>query len=108
MAQAIALAKKVLLNDSRVLQQGSVVKLLVGRLMVLTSGVEVYGVVAASVLELLRSVLARGKVEVLAGADLADLVLPFLNLAEKHPSLNDEHMLLLSASIDILYLSCEQ
>ena len=106
MTQAITLAKKVLLNDSRVLQQGSVVKLLVGRLMILAGGVEVYGAVVASVLELLRSVLAAGRMEVLAGADLADMVLPFLNLAEKHPNLTDEHTLLLSASLDILYLSC--
>ena len=60
----------------------------------------------ASVLELLRAVLAAGKVELLAGADTADLVLPFLNLAEKNQQLTHEQLLLLSAAIDILYLSC--
>ena len=37
MAQAIILAKKILLNDGRVLEQGSVARLLIGKLIPLVS-----------------------------------------------------------------------
>ena len=46
--------------------------------------------------------------DLFSGADLVDLVLPFLHMTEKHPKLSDSDLLLLSVSLDILYLSCEQ
>ena len=54
--------------------------MLLGRLIPLTSYQDVYKPLQASVLELFRSVLQQNRQDLLAGADLSDISIPFLRI----------------------------
>jgi hypothetical protein len=106
MALAVVLARKIVQEDAKVLQQGTVAKLLISRLLPLASCQEGYRPLQAAVLELFKAVLGLERHDLLAGADLIDLALPFLSLLDKQQTLPNSHLLLLSSALDILYLSC--
>ena len=64
-------------------------KLLLSRLLPLTSFQDIYRPLQAAVLELYRAVLQQGRQDLLAGADLIDISIPFLRIIEKQDTLED-------------------
>ena len=80
MTLAIILANLCVQQDEGVAKQGTVLKMLLGRLLPLTSYQDVYKPLQASVLELFRSVLQQNRQDLLAGADLSDISIPFLRI----------------------------
>lgn len=80
MTLALNLVKKIVLKDERVLSQGSLLKLLLNRLVPLATHPTIEKLLQSSVLELFRVVISSGRQELLAGADLIDISLPLFSI----------------------------
>lgn len=78
MTLTINLAKKIVSKDSKIIEQGTVLKLLLSRLMAIASCTGVYALLRASVLELFRVVVSLGRQDLLSGGDLIDISFPLL------------------------------
>ena len=80
LALTLSLTKMVIKSGDAVDKQATVVKLLLSRILPLVSCTDVYRPLQTAVLELFRTVLQLGREDLLGGAEIVDLGLPFLNL----------------------------
>jgi hypothetical protein len=60
----------------------------------------------AIILDFFRVIISFGRADLLGGADITDLTLPFLSIIERKTEINTKKIELLVSALNLLYFNC--